>query len=96
MVSIDWDGITADEKEENRVWCEDFIEKSLSRLREGKESVEHDSQTDFTKMEKNLPKKLDERDRECRGGCGVMDATRFCGACKETRKSLPSSFSMNH
>ena len=28
MISRDWDGMTADEEEDNRVWCEDVIEKS--------------------------------------------------------------------
>jgi hypothetical protein len=89
MISIDWAGITVDEKEENRVWCEDFIEKS-NRPRQ--KSDEPPVDWDDPKVEEHLQNALDKQRRECRGGCGVKDATKVCSRCKEICKSSPSFF----
>ena len=85
MISIDWAGMTADEKEENRVWCEAFIENS----RKPRDSTEDSS--DITKAEEHMQKALDKIRKECRGGCGVKDATNVCSRCKEFCKPLPLS-----
>lgn len=84
MISIDWDGMTVDEKEEDRTWRKDFV------TADGKESLEkHDNfADDLIKMEENLRKALDERRRECRCGCGARIATSFCTVCKETCESF--------
>ena len=76
MMSIDWAGMTADENEENRVWCEEFIENSKKPEQESDEL----SSVDWSEIS-----------MECRGGCGVKRATNVCGRCKDICKSSPSS-----
>ena len=84
MISIDWNGMTIDEKEKDRTWCENFV------TADGKESLEkHDNfADDLTKLEENLRKVLDKRRRDCRCGCGARVATSFCSVCKETCQSF--------
>jgi hypothetical protein len=88
MISIDWADMTADEKEENRVWCEAFIENS--REAQTKDDSTVDS-SDITKAGESIQKELNRIRRECRGGCGVKHATNVCSRCKEICKSLPMS-----
>jgi hypothetical protein len=87
MISINWTGMTADEKEENRIWCEDFIEKT-NKLKEKREEPSTD-RNDLAQMEKPLGKAIEKQRKECRGGCGVNDAKKFCSRCKEVCKSPP-------
>jgi hypothetical protein len=87
MISVNWTGMTADEKEENRIWCEDFIEKS-NKLKEKCEEPSPD-RNGLAQMEKPLPKAAEKQRKECRGGCGVNDAKKFCSRCKEVCKSPP-------
>lgn len=74
-MSIDWAGMTADENEENRVWCENFIENNKKPKQDSDELL-----VDWSDMS-----------MECHGGCGVKRATNVCGRCKEICKSSPSS-----
>jgi len=84
MISIHWAGITADEKEENRIWCEDFIGESISRRQKSQESSVDRSGSDTF-----LQKPSNKKGRECRGGCGTTDAMNVCGRCKETHYCSP-------
>jgi hypothetical protein len=59
MISIDWAGITDGEKEENRVWCEDFIE--ISNKPKPKSDEPSIDWSDITKMEENMQKALDKK-----------------------------------
>jgi len=82
-ISIDWAGMTADEKEDNRVWCAAFIEKSSKPVKEEESRMDL---SDITKAEMQMQKLLDKKRAECRGGCGVKDATKVCSQCKEVCK----------
>ena len=82
--------MTADEKEDNRVWCAAFIEKSSKPVKEEESCMDL---SDITKAEMQMQKLLDKKRAECRGGCGVKDATKVCSQCKEVCK-LFSLFSL--
>jgi hypothetical protein len=83
VISIDWAEMTTDEKEENRVWCEAFIKDNTKHQTKDESTVDWSS---ITKADEYLQKALDERRRECRGGCGVKAATKVCSRCKEICK----------
>jgi hypothetical protein len=92
-ITIEWDGMTADEKEENRVWCDAFIEESNKPSEKGKDtdvegSDTMDMQDHITKMEEQL----DAERRKCRGGCGAENVNNVCSRCKEVCKSPPFIF----
>src|SRR5882762_9751106 len=85
-ITIEWDGMTADEKEENRVWCDAFIEESNKPSEKGKDTDVEGSDTmedHITKMEEQL----DAERRKCRGGCGAENVNNVCSRCKEVCKS---------
>jgi hypothetical protein len=93
-ISIDWAGMTEDEKEENRIWCDDFIE--MSNRPQPKSDEPLMDPNDTAKMEEYLQKALDDKRMECRGGCGVKNATKFCSRCKEICKSpISTSWASN-
>jgi hypothetical protein len=48
--------------------------------------------SNIRKAEDQVEGLLDKGRKECRGGCGVLDATKFCGRCKETCTSYPCTF----
>ena len=78
MISMDWDGMTADEEEDNRVWREDVIEKShypnAGWERFAGERRRVSTQTDEWK--RSCRRRLDNRRRGCCGGCGVKDCNK--------------------
>jgi hypothetical protein len=73
ILSINWTGMSNAEREENRLWCEEY-----ARLRE-----EVKMQWRSERANRMEPKVLT-RSLECRGGCGEKNSKLVCSRCKET------------
>jgi hypothetical protein len=73
VVSVNWAGMTDAEREENRVWCEEFARKN-------EEEMENESDAEGSEGSEDWSKNL-----ECRGGCGEVNSKLVCSRCKETR-----------